>query len=1445
VAAILICLLFVAGVWADDVFYQNTNTSVSGNSAIPNEIETGTDNNGTISEYVKDELIVQYITGGMEDNQSYKTIAEILNSNLGSIIIAEGESFGMPGLQLVKLGGNLTVESAIQYYISNTSVLYAEPNYISTISPPPSNPNAPNLKYFASRIQNTWVNDEKFPQQWGLTKIQADKAWDICTGSDGVVIALIDTGIDYSHPDIAGNIWRNPGEIPNNGIDDDGDGYIDDLIGWNFVKKNNLPFDDHSHGTHCAGIIAALTNNHIGVAGTLWKAKIIPLKTFDSSGSGDSWRETEAIKYADKIGAKIISCSWSEVDSTPLKNAILNSPALFIFAAGNGDRLTGMPVNTDVSPIYPSCYDFPNIISVAAIDPSDNLVMIPGYWASNYGKSSVDLAAPGYEIYSTLPGNSYGLKNGTSMATPFVAGVAGLIKSKQPELTNSQIKAAILNNVDKVPSLNGKVASGGRLNAYKALISVILPLSPPASVTNLGNTTFQPTIITWTWTDPTSTDFSKVMVYLDGKFQTNVTKGIQTYTAASLTAGTQHTIATRTVGTTGLVNLAWVNSTARTAPVWPVPQVVNFIGTPKSGTAPLTVQFTDSTTNSPTGWAWYFGDENYQVPWTQVTASAPWVARATQSCVVMPDGSIVLMGGGHENTNLNDVWRSTDNGITWTQMTAHASWSPRNTMSGVVVPDGSIILMGGYDGSFRNDVWRSTDNGATWAQMTSNAGWAGRYEQNCVVLTDGSIVIIGGETSSQYKNDVWRSTDKGATWTQMTSNAGWAPRLRHTSIAMPDGSIILMGGQIGRYVYSNEVWRSVDKGATWTKVNASPGWAPRASLRSLVMPDGSILLAGGQAVTGGQTIPYFNDVWRSTDNGATWIQLTANAPWMARAWHSIVGMPDGSALLIGGGAVDGQYKADVWRFMPTGSSVQNPSHTYSKPGIYSVALQAYKSSGYSSIRKIGYITVTSSGVAPVANFTTNKISGFSPLSIQFSDTSTGTLPLTYQWNFGDGTNSSSQSPVHTYTATVDTTYTITLTTSNSAGSSSKLSVITVYTTPVIIPPASITSLINTTYQPTSITWTWTDPTSTDFSNVMVYLDGIFKANVTKGVRTYTASSLIPDTEYTIETRTVGTTGLINQTWVSATARTAQNAPSFGSAFIQSTPPGAKIYLDYTDTGFVTPKTLSNLVSGSHIIRCSLNGYDDTTQTVSISSGQTTSVMITLQKSGNVAPKADFSASTREGGSPLTVQFIDKSTNSPTFWTWTFGDGSTSNEQNPRHIYLKSGIYSVKLKVSNPVGTNGLSRSGYIVVSNSGPTPTITPTTQPTTVPTTIVTTVPTTLPTTVTTTVITTIPTTQPTTVPTTGIPTNPPKADFSASVTTGTLPLTVQFTDKSSNSPTSWIWTFGDGSTSNEQNPSHTYLKAGIYSVKLKVSNSDGSSGLSRSSYIIVSNVPVPAATT
>jgi PKD repeat protein len=389
--------------------------------------------------------------------------------------------------------------------------------------------------------------------------------------------------------------------------------------------------------------------------------------------------------------------------------------------------------------------------------------------------------------------------------------------------------------------------------------------------------------------------------------------------------------------------LAMVNFTA-------VP-VANFTAIPQSGNVPLSVQFTDTSSNSPTGWAWYFGDETYAAPWTQVTASAGWSPRYLQTSVVMPDGSIVLMGGA-DGIFKNDVWRSTNNGTTWTQVSASAGWSPRGYHSSVVMPDGSIVLMGGGTySSWTNDTWRSTDKGATWTQMNASAGWSARNGLSSVAMPDGSIVLMGGGS-----NDVWRSIDNGATWTLVNASAGWSPRSGQSSVLMPDGSIVLMGGQSS--TQKNDVWRSTNNGTTWTLMNASAGWSPRSFFPGVVMPDGSIVLLGG---TNG-AYPYYNDVWRSTDEGATWTQVSASAGWSGRIPSSVV-MPDGSIVLMGGW--DGSDKNDVWRFISVGSSAQNPSHTYTKLGTYQVALQAYNAGGYNSNQKVGYITVNPPGTATV------------------------------------------------------------------------------------------------------------------------------------------------------------------------------------------------------------------------------------------------------------------------------------------------------------------------------------------------------------------------------------------------------------------------------------------------------------------------------------------------
>jgi N-acetylneuraminic acid mutarotase len=229
----------------------------------------------------------------------------------------------------------------------------------------------------------------------------------------------------------------------------------------------------------------------------------------------------------------------------------------------------------------------------------------------------------------------------------------------------------------------------------------------------------------------------------------------------------------------------------------------------------------------------------------------------------MPDGSIVLTGGSSDTVpSYNDVWRSTDNGATWTEMTADAGWSGRNGLSVVATPDNSIVLMGGNDfNGDKSDIWRSTDDGATWTEMNPHAGWPPRSYQSSVAMQDGSIVLMGGvgdtNNNISHYNDVWRSTDDGATWTEMNPHAGWPPRLYQSSVAMQDGSIILVGGEDTGGRHPDNVLRSTDYGATWVEITAHAGWSGREGQSIVAMPDNSLVLMGGYANS------YLNDVWRS------------------------------------------------------------------------------------------------------------------------------------------------------------------------------------------------------------------------------------------------------------------------------------------------------------------------------------------------------------------------------------------------------------------------------------------------------------------------------------------------------------------------------------------------------------------------------------------------------
>ena len=354
----------------------------------------------------------------------------------------------------LKNKGKESVMAAIAKLNQTPGIVYAEPDYM-----------VHSLEIIPNDLNfNT-------PSMWGMRKIRATDAWQIATGSNDVVVAVIDTGIDYRHPDLAANMWRNPGETENDGIDNDGNGFVDDIYGWCYLwedESHNRVSDSNGHGTHVAGIIGATGNNNIGISGVNWNVKLMSLKALSNFGEGSISDIIHAIHYADLMQAPIINCSYGNSEySQAEKDAINSCDALFVVAAGND------AANNDEIRTYPSNYDCPNILSVAATTFDDSLTDF-----SNYGANSVHIAAPGDSIFSTMPVGSYGILSGTSMATPYVTGAAALVLANNPGMTTTEIKTRLLKTVDPVPELAGMISSGGRLNAYRAL-NPSAPIVPP------------------------------------------------------------------------------------------------------------------------------------------------------------------------------------------------------------------------------------------------------------------------------------------------------------------------------------------------------------------------------------------------------------------------------------------------------------------------------------------------------------------------------------------------------------------------------------------------------------------------------------------------------------------------------------------------------------------------------------------------------------------------------------------------------------------------------------------------------------------------------------------------------------------------------------------------------------------------------------------------------
>jgi thermitase len=385
-----------------------------------------------------------------------------------------------------------------------------------------------NIEYIVENIKLYSLekpSDSQFSDQWALEKINVLSAWGLTKGSNNVVVAVIDTGADPKHEDLAANIWVNQKEIANNEKDDDGNGFVDDINGWDFHENDNSPNDETSsvnpgHGTHCSGVIGAVGNNSLGISGINQRVSIMPIRFLGADGSGDLFSSTKAIDYATANGAHIISASWG-VQSTkamvqPIIDAIERANQegiLFVAAAGNDGS------SNDSTPNYPANAGSSNVINVAASGPNDKK---PNW--SNFGRLTVDLASPGEDIVSTLPENKYGKLSGTSMATPLVAGLAALLKSQDSTLTPRQLKAILQSTGTEVEIETACKCRIDAAAATKAVAIKALTVLPASGHLDLGETI---TFDAWGGVAPytfTSSDPEVATVTAEGKL-TAVKKG--------------------------------------------------------------------------------------------------------------------------------------------------------------------------------------------------------------------------------------------------------------------------------------------------------------------------------------------------------------------------------------------------------------------------------------------------------------------------------------------------------------------------------------------------------------------------------------------------------------------------------------------------------------------------------------------------------------------------------------------------------------------------------------------------------------------------------------------------------------------------------------------------------------------------------------------------------
>ena len=1226
--------------------------------------------------YVPGELVVKFsisndkIEGAKTSRGSFSVGVNTLDAIAEKFQVAEMEQL-FRGAKPTTIGGrvhdlskhyivrfdlNADLDEVAEAYRNDPNVESVEKNGIHSLFA------SPNDGYFSHQWYHEQANDHD---------IDATAAWDIQTGSTSIIVADLDSGTRYYHPDLGGanasvsnpgasrgNMWVNNAELNGSaGVDDDGNGYVDDWIGWDFIDgvtncwtgedcstEDNDPRDFNGHGTHTAGIVGMITNDGYGMAGIAggWGngsqaeygngVKVMALRMGHSYNyNGQEYgvvimsAAASAFYYAANNGAKIATCSWGSSNSGGIAAAadyFVSNGGLIFVASGNAGNTTAGYLNTRS-----------DCISVSATDTLDHAADF-----TTYG-SWVDICAPGTGIYSTYHDHSdantiyWSALSGTSMACPLTAGTAALIWSQNPGWTATQVRDQLFSSTDNIDaSLDSKYIGNmgaGRLNAYAA-VNTGPPPAPvaafsgsPTSGTEPLNVSFTDqstgSITSWSWT------------FGDGGTSTTQNPSHQ------YTSDGNYTVTLTVTGPGGSdaetkTNYITVNPCTN--------PVAGFSGSPTSGDYNLVVSFTNSSTGA-TSYSWNFGDGGSS---TATSPSHTYTAAGTYTVTLTATNSC----GSDDEVKTDYITVTTP---PCDPPVANFSGSPTS---------GTYPLNVSF-----SDL--STNSPTSWSWTFGDGGTSTVQNPSHNYTAAGTYTVALTATNS-CGNDVETKTD----YITVT-----APSADYASLPYSTG---FESGSFDQYWFTQS---SNTNGA----IEITTAYTPRGTY-NLAM----------DAITNGTYVQ--NEAWLKLDlAGKSDVDLTFYWKEHSDEDHTQDGVyisdNGGSSFvkvynLTGGSATYQQISLDI--------DALAASNSLSLTGTFVVKFQQYDNYGLTTDgMTFDDINVISNEVAPVAAFTGTPTTGNAPLAVSFTDASSG-APTSWSWSFGDGGTSTVQNPSHNYTTSG--TYTVTLTATNAFGSDGETK--TDYIT-VTDPSADYASL----------------PYSTGFESGSFDQYWFTQSSNTNGAIEIT-TAYTPRGTYNLAMDAITNgTYVQNEAWLKLdlTGKSDVDLTFYWKEHSDEDHTQDGVYL--SDNGGSSFVKVYNLTGGSTTYQQISLDIDALAASNSLS--LTGTFVVKFQQydnyglttdgmtfddinviSNEVPPVAAFSGTPISGSAPLAVTFTDASSGSPTSWSWNFGDGGTSTVQNPSHSYAANGTYTVTLTATNAFGSDGETKTDYIsVVENTG------------------------------------------------------------------------------------------------------------------------------------------------